>query len=101
MYNTILMPEFILVMNKQKVTILDVRETDEFADGHIPGAIHFPLSTFLKNLHKIKKDTHYYIICASGARSQSASSFLAQRGFQVTNVLGGMSAFVGRLAYEM
>ncbi|AQW20852.1 rhodanese-like domain-containing protein [Lentilactobacillus curieae] len=80
------------------VPLIDVRETDEFAEAHIPGAVNLPLSTLNTNFSQLDHDTHYYIICRSGRRSQLASQFLSANGYSVTNVEGGMLAWKGSVA---
>lgn len=98
MYNTISNDEFYQKEKKEKLAILDVREVDEFANGHIPEAMNLPLSELGARFEELDKDQNYYVICHSGARSANASNFLSQQGYQVTNVLGGMSAWKGDIA---
>ncbi|OJG11996.1 hypothetical protein RU94_GL002327 [Enterococcus asini] len=75
-----------------------MREVDEFANGHIPEATNLPLSELGARFEELDKGQNYYVICHSGARSANASNFLSQQGYQVTNVLGGMSAWKGDIA---
>ena len=79
------------------LNLIDVREADEFASGHLPGAINLPLSDFLERYEELDKDNPYYIICRSGARSAQACAFLEEEGYDVTNVAGGTSAWMGAL----
>ncbi len=79
------------------LNLIDVREADEFAEGHLPGAINLPLSDFLERYEELDKDKPYYIICRSGARSAQACAFLEEEGYDVTNVAGGTSAWLGDL----
>lgn len=79
------------------LNLIDVREADEFASGHLPGAINLPLSDFLERYEELDKDKPYYIICRSGARSAQACAFLEEEGYDVTNVAGGTSAWLGDL----
>ena len=79
------------------LNLIDVREADEFASGHLPGAINLPLSDFLERYGELDKDKPYYIICRSGARSAQACAFLEEEGYDVTNVAGGTSAWLGDL----
>ena len=51
------------------LNLIDVREADAFASGHLPGAINLPLSDFLERYGELDKDKSYHIICRSGARS--------------------------------
>lgn len=95
MYQSKGINEFYQENYKEKISIIDVRERDEFAQGHIPKAINYPLSEIGKNFIEIDKKTEHYIICHSGNRSAMASEFLSQKGYEVVNVMGGMSAWRG------
>lgn len=101
MYKTVMMFELEQTMKKENVKVIDVREIDEFSEGHIPNAIHVPMSDFVNNLKKLNKKEAYYVVCYSGARSQAASQFLSKQGYDVTNVLGGMSTYHGGLSDEV
>ena len=79
------------------LNLIDVREADEFAAGHLPGAINLPLSDFLERYGELDKDKSYHIICRSGARSAQACAFLEEEGYDVTNVAGGTIAWLGDL----
>lgn len=71
--------------------LLDVREPDEWAAGHAPGAELVPL----QQVPSANLDTRTPIltICRSGARSAQAAAFLSARGHDVANVEGGMNAW--------
>lgn len=77
--------------------VLDVRTPQEWAGGHIEGAVHVPLDDLQKRLHEVPRDgRRMFVICAGGGRSQAAATFLANRGFlNVHNVEGGMNAWKG------
>lgn len=77
--------------------ILDVRESDEFASGHIPNAQHLPLSLLMEESVELEPTQSYAVICHSGARSALACQILASQGYQVINVLGGMSVWKGEI----
>ena len=68
--------------------LVDVREPDEWALGHAPGAIHVPLSAFDPSL--IPSDRPVAVICKMGGRSARATAALDQQGYDVVNVVGGM-----------
>jgi rhodanese-related sulfurtransferase len=80
--------------------VLDVRSPQEWAGGHIEGAVHVPVDELQKSLHAVPRDGRkLYVICAGGGRSQAAASFLANRGFlNVLNVEGGMNSWKGPVA---
>lgn len=99
MYNSVMMMEFENLQRKGNLNIVDVREEDEYRSEHIEGSIHIPLGEIPQNLGKFDKSQEYYIICHSGGRSAIASKYLAEQGFKVVNVMGGMSAYRGDVVF--
>lgn len=91
-YQTVLMNE---IRDFNKLNILDVRESDEYSNGHIHSAISLPLSSIENNITSLDKEKEYHVVCHSGGRSQQASAYLSQKGFKVTNVMGGMAMYKG------
>jgi glyoxylase-like metal-dependent hydrolase (beta-lactamase superfamily II)/rhodanese-related sulfurtransferase len=76
-------------------TIIDVREAWEYQQGHVPGAMLIPLGQLSKRLSELNPEKPVAVICASGARSQSAAGLLGQKGFKtVYNIIGGTSAWM-------
>ncbi|MDA0745653.1 MAG: DUF4395 family protein [bacterium] len=70
--------------------LIDVREPDEFARGHLPNAINIPLDSIGQHLNTFQeKDTLLY--CQSGLRCQQAVQLLKRRGFERVHNLGAMS----------
>lgn len=76
-------------------TLIDVREPDEFASGHVPGAQNVPLGQLESRLSEIPADDDVYVICQSGGRSARAADFLATQGINAVNIEGGTSAWIG------
>ncbi len=75
---------------KQGATIIDVREPQEYAQGHLKEALNLPLSQLRERLKEIPKDRPVYIHCRSGQRSYNAVRALQNRGYsQVYNISGG------------
>jgi rhodanese-related sulfurtransferase len=73
--------------------ILDVREDDEWAAGHVDGATHVPLGEVPARLGELPDADPLYIICRSGNRSGRAVAWLGQQGIETVNVAGGMRAW--------
>lgn len=74
--------------------VLDVREPDEWAAGHAPGAVHIPLGELPERVGELPEtDDALPIVCRSGGRSGRAVQWLAAQGFDVVNVDGGMRAW--------
>jgi len=75
--------------------ILDVREDDEFAAGHIAGAVHVPLMQLPARGTELDRDSDWLAVCRSGGRSLQATAYLSRLGLRVANVAGGMEAWAG------
>jgi glyoxylase-like metal-dependent hydrolase (beta-lactamase superfamily II)/rhodanese-related sulfurtransferase len=76
--------------------LLDVREPEEYAHGHIPGAVNLPQSDLASQLKNLPRDRPVWIVCQAGLRSRRAAQFLMQMGFeQVVSVQGGTAAWKG------
>jgi rhodanese-related sulfurtransferase len=75
-----------------EVRVIDVREQDEWDDGHIPWAIHVPLGTVPEQLEQFD-GSPTYVVCRSGGRSGRACEFAAGQGVDAVNVVGGMLAW--------
>ena len=94
-YDTIELDE-VLTYEENGYTIVDVREVDEYEDGHIPTAVNVPLSDIeAEEYADLDENEKYVIICRSGNRSQTASSLLIDAGFHVVNVKEGMLTWPG------
>lgn len=94
-YQSISMLEFEQLVKKETLHILDVREQEEYEGGHMKGATLLSLNTIPERVGDLLVEQDYYIICHSGVRSVKACEYLAEKGFRVINVLGGMSAWRG------
>ena len=90
--NEITFNNFYQLYQKESLSVLDVREVEEFEALHLEGARNFPLSQLADTYKQLAKDQLYYVICKSGMRSARACQFLAEQGYEVINVKGGMDA---------
>jgi rhodanese-related sulfurtransferase len=71
------------------IPVLDVREDDEWQAGHIEGAVHIPLSELPARIGDVP-DGQTLVVCKAGGRSARAVLYLAQQGYEVVNLAGGM-----------
>ena len=84
--------EFYQLYQNEQLSLVDVREVEEFEALHLEGVRNFPLSQLTDTFEQLDKDNLYYVICKSGMRSARACQFLAEQGYEVINVQGGMDA---------
>ena len=75
--------------------LLDVRETEEFESGHIPGAVNLPLSQIEQA--KLEKNAPIYAYCLRGTRSRQAVGRLARMGYTKVRSIGGITGYKGEL----
>lgn len=86
-----------LLNEGEELNIIDVRETEEVAEGKIPGAVNIPLGLVEFRMHELEKTKEYIIVCRSGGRSGRAAQLLDSQGFQVINMSGGMLSWEGKV----
>lgn len=71
-------------------TLLDVREPSETLIHPVEGALQIPFFEFLKKVNTVPKGKPVYVFCTTGDRSEQAAEILADRGYEVYNVEGGI-----------
>lgn len=72
-------------------TIIDVRTPEEFAAGHVPGAINFPVERMeAGKFPDVKKDSSIALYCRSGRRATSAHEMMKSAGFTNVRNMGGL-----------
>ena len=84
--------------NTADAVLLDVRTTQEYRDGHIPGSQNVPLQQ-LDNVEELaeNKETALYVYCHSGMRSRQAVSLLQAMGYTNVHNIGGIAAYHGKV----
>lgn len=83
-----------MIRRKERLTLVDVRSANEFANGHIEGAVNIPAPDLRTDFRRLKKDRPIMLICGTGHRSSLGASLLRKRGFKdVRNVAGGMTGY--------
>jgi NADPH-dependent 2,4-dienoyl-CoA reductase/sulfur reductase-like enzyme/rhodanese-related sulfurtransferase len=73
--------------------VLDVRQPGENAAEAVPGTVNIPLPELRARLGELPRDREIWVHCAAGQRSYYAVRILAQHGFRVRNLVGGMKSF--------
>lgn len=90
--------EFAKIIADKDVQIVDVRTAEEYASGHIEKATNIDVkgADFDKKSATLSKDKTVAIYCRSGARSKVAAQKLAEKGYTVIELDGGIMAWKGK-----
>lgn len=86
-------PEFDKVFKADSVQLLDVRTPQEYAEGHIDGALNINVQSddFRQMAEKeLSKESTILVYCRSGRRSMDAAEILTELGYKVVNLRGGI-----------
>ena len=77
--------------------LLDVREDDEWAAGHIAGAVHIPMMRVPQQLQfdpgPVTPDVPVVVVCKVGGRSAQVTAWLRRQGYDAVTLAGGMLAW--------
>jgi rhodanese-related sulfurtransferase len=79
--------------NEQPPFLVDVRTAKEFAAGHIPDAVNFPVDEIRQRLDELPRDRTIAAYCQVGQRGYLATRILRQNGFDAVNVGGGYKTY--------
>ena len=77
--------------------VIDVREPNEYSDGHVPGATLIPVNTVFARREELPKDGSIIFVCGVGQRSALACEMAAAAGFPpgaLYNLEGGTEGWV-------
>lgn len=86
------------LINREDAHVVDVREVDEFANGHLPDARNIPQGKLAERAGELEKfkDKPLIVCCAAGVRSAKACGELTKLGFsRVYSLAGGVDGWVG------
>ncbi|WP_438497103.1 rhodanese-like domain-containing protein [Paenibacillus sp. IHBB 3054] len=79
---------------------LDVREQEEWQEGHIAGAKHLPLGQLSERLNELDPNPETIVICRSGGRSGLACELLIASGFNAISMTGGLNNWKDELVCD-
>jgi rhodanese-related sulfurtransferase len=86
----------VLLINREKAVVIDVRETEEFAVGHVGGARNVPLGQLEQRLPEVVKNktVPVLLVCENGARANRALATAKKLGYDKAQVIaGGLKAW--------
>ena len=90
-------PDVPVTDTADEATFLDIREQDEWDAGHAPNAVHIPMNDLPARLDELApfldRDEPLVVTCRSGGRVSRVLPWLAQQGYEVANLEGGMRAW--------
>jgi len=88
-----------MLQQKPDAILLDVRTPEEYQSGRIPQSININLMdrAFMTQIALLDKEKPYFIYCRSGARSGQACAMMANQGFEVYNLAGGIIGWKGEI----
>ncbi|MBW0116358.1 rhodanese-like domain-containing protein [Pseudonocardia sp. KRD-169] len=78
---------------RSDVAVVDVRSAEEFAAGHVPGAVNVPLERVITDPGRYAGQ-ELYVICQSGGRSAKAAEALTAAGARPVSVGGGTAGWI-------
>ena len=74
--------------------VIDVREPEEYIEGHVPGAPLIPLGDVVERIDEFPATAEVLVICRLGGRSREAAEYLRSQGIDAVNVAGGTMAWI-------
>lgn len=99
-YQNLSPEQFAAALRQPEALLLDVRRPEEFAGGHLPGALNVEVTApdFAQRVAALDHSRPVYVYCRSGARSASAARQLSGAGFPaVAHLVGGVLDWPGPL----
>lgn len=84
-------------IGKSPYVILDLRDHDEYASGHIRGAQNLPYIYFDKYMERLPRGRIYILYCNYGSISMLAGRRMEEAGYDAISISGGISSYRGRL----
>jgi rhodanese-related sulfurtransferase len=82
----------------ESVTLVDVREPNEWAISDLPGSIKIPLATLPQRIADLPQDSEIVVYCRTGGRSGNAVQYLRRQGYQkALNLAGGINRWAEQI----
>ncbi len=77
------------------MVLLDLREPEEYAAGHLRGAVNIPYEELEARFYELPMQMPIYVYCARGSQSLLACNMLTRMGYWAADVAGGLNAYRG------
>lgn len=95
---TISAKDVLSYLKNPKVILIDLRDSEDYLKGHIPGALNIPYEKLEEDKLCLLKQYTYLVYCERGNTSLMAARILSKKGYSVINVYGGIHAYRGELS---
>lgn len=92
--------EELLQLDQDTITVLDVRPTDAYTRGSVPGAVSIPLAEVEERMEELPKEKPVYVLCHTGEWSVDAVYELEAAGYDAANIEGGYRSFLRKKLSE-
>jgi rhodanese-related sulfurtransferase len=79
---------------KRNAFVVDVREPEEWNEGHVPGAVNIPLGQLQERIDEVEDGSRVFVICRSGKRSLEGTDILEENGIDAVSVAGGTLGWI-------
>jgi len=88
-------------LDKNEIKVVDIRDEQSFASGHIPGAFHLTNGNIVQFMQENDFDVPVVVCCYHGISSQQAAQYMLHQGFEeVYSMDGGFEAWRNTYAFE-
>lgn len=84
-----------IIIEQKDYLIIDVRNPDEYAEGHLEGAVLIPVFELEGRLDELPEDKPIIVYCRTGGRSANAATILVENGFDQVYDMGGIMDWIG------
>lgn len=81
-------------LDSKTITIVDIRNREDYERNSIPNAVNIPIEQFQEKLPDLDKSKPVYVLCHTGERSERIVDLLEEAGYDVANITGGYRAFL-------
>lgn len=99
-FNTVPAKQLVDYIGKYNTIIIDLREEEEYLEGHVPTAFNIPYDDLEKYKNRLGKYDEIILYCDRGSSSLLASRTLSKLGYKVINIYGGFHAYRGEISKE-
>jgi len=96
-FETIRANDIIKYMGRPNVSIIDLRDEEEYLNGHIPSAVNIPYDKLEEERVNLKKNNLLIFYCDRGHISLMAARDLIKYGYHIKSLHGGLNAYKGKL----